>query len=480
MQHRDRTFYQYALMNLAIIYSDFGCHREAVATMLESVATARENRDAVCLNFALNWFYHFGRAHPKLVGELENDSMLGNGSAKESLAFLRAKAKETGMWILWSSSLLSEAKLNLAHGESVSTALEHMVRSSQLIVERGMTTMIGSQLSVVIALWDRLGLGALSTMACEVFLRCHADGSLFDDELRITCRLAGLLAGKGRYQDAFQKLEDVNANSLRSARPNRHWHLYRGLVKLRRDLHRNHLDAADAMLAQLLQIGPDDLDPDLVFIIDSLHVEALTRRQDFDAAFIKIDGLMADLRETNRDVALRVRLLLAKANLFDCIGRPERGFSIAMRAASTCWRARLMPLLWQAVGAVCNILNSLSEFRAAEDLLMRLLPRVLEADAAYTCGTMYSLLADARMGRAGEAFGAGDVNKRNELLLGAHGALEGAVEHFAALEDVKKHGEMLAKMATIMKVLGDRARAEDYAARYVAMKRAAGGIPLSE
>ncbi|KAK4168581.1 putative anaphase-promoting complex subunit 5 [Cladorrhinum sp. PSN259] len=478
MQNRDRTFYQYALMNLAILQSDFGCHKEAVATMLETVATARENRDMTCLNFALNWFFHFGRAHPRLVRELENNSMLGSG--KEALAFLRAKAKESGMGILWSSSLLSEAKLNMANGESISAALEHMVRSSQLIIARNMKNMMGAQLSMIITLWDRLGLSPLSTMACEVFLKCHATNSVFDDELRITCRLAGLLAGKGRYQEAFEKMEDVNSNSLRSAKPNQYWNLFRGLLKLRRDLHRNNLDAVDAMLAQLLQIGPDDLEPDLVFVIDSLHIEALIRRQDFETAFMQIDRQIHELRENNRDVALRVRLLLAKAHLFDCIGRPEKGFSIAMRAASMSWRARLIPLLWQSMGAVSNILNSLSEFEAAEGILISILPRALEADVAFTSGTLYSLLADSRMGRAGKAAlsGAGDPkNKmRNGFLLKAHEALESALKYFGAVEDLQKQCEILAKMATIMRTLGDRNPAEDYAARYVALRKEADAI----
>ena len=65
MRNRDRTFYQYALMNLAILQADFGCYGESVSAMLESVAVARENKDMTCLNFALNWLFHFGRVHPE-------------------------------------------------------------------------------------------------------------------------------------------------------------------------------------------------------------------------------------------------------------------------------------------------------------------------------------------------------------------------------------------------------------------------------
>jgi len=60
------------------------------------------------------------------------------GAGKESLAFLRVKAKEIGMWPLWSSVLLTEAQLGLANGDSIATPVEFMVRSSQIVVEKNM------------------------------------------------------------------------------------------------------------------------------------------------------------------------------------------------------------------------------------------------------------------------------------------------------------------------------------------------------
>ncbi|KAK4102745.1 hypothetical protein N658DRAFT_422966 [Parathielavia hyrcaniae] len=468
MQSRDRLFYQYALLNLAIVQSDFGCHRDAVATMLEAISTAKENRDTTCLNFALNWLFHFSLAHPNLVKELEDNSMLGSG--KELLAFLRTKAKETGMWILWSSALLSEAKLELADGDSISTALENMVRSSQIIVEKNVKTMMGAQLSLGIALWDRVGLAVMSKMTCEVFLRCHTQTSMFDDKLKLTCRMAGLLAGTGKYEEAFARLEGIDTNSLRSAKPDQYWHLYRGLLRVRRDLHHNNLESAEALLSQLLQNNSEDIEHDLVFIIDTLHIEALTRRRDFETAFTKVERLISDLREENRDTSLRIRLLLIKAHLFDCVGRPEKGFSIVMRAASMAWRARLLALLWQAIGALANILNCLGEFAAAEQLLVVILPRCLETDVAYTAGTLYSLLADARAGLAGRMKGGrGDAAERGRMMGRVHGALDSAFRCFSTVEDVDKKCETMAKKAALFRAEGDLAQAESCADTYLGL-----------
>lgn len=118
MQSRHRTFYQYALLNLAILQADFGCYGEAVTAMHETISTARENKDTACLNYSLSWLFHFGKAHPR---ELNNERQTGVlGTDKEALLFLKTKAREAGMWSLLSTSLLAEARnshLNVSNGQ---------------------------------------------------------------------------------------------------------------------------------------------------------------------------------------------------------------------------------------------------------------------------------------------------------------------------------------------------------------------------
>ncbi len=112
MHNRDRALYQYALLNLAILHADFDCNSEALTAMQETIAAARENNDSGCLNYSLSWLYHFGKAHPILMNDIRKKGMLG--PEKEAVLFMKAKAKETGMWSLLITSLLSEAKLTLA------------------------------------------------------------------------------------------------------------------------------------------------------------------------------------------------------------------------------------------------------------------------------------------------------------------------------------------------------------------------------
>lgn len=471
MQNSDREHYHYALLNLAVLQADFGCYKDSVSTMLETIATAREKKDQSCLNFALNFFYNFSLQHPQLVEDLESSSISATG--RETLAFLRVKAKETGMWSTWSSALLSEAKQGLTSGDSVATVLENVARSSHLLIERNLTNMIGSHISLEIAVWDRAGVAFLSTMMCEVFLRCHAANAVLDDSLKITCRLASMLASKGKYNESMELLEGMDEDSLRNWKAKKYWQRWRALIKLRRDLHHNDLDSAEYLLSQIMQSKPDDLEPDLIFVVDTLHYELLVRRGDLQTAFTKVEQLISESHD--QDVALRARLLLMKAHLFAKAGRPQRGFSIAMRAASLAWKARLTNLLWQSIGTIADILTSLEEFEAAGKLLLVIIPRCLECDGRYMAANLYSSLADAYVGTAGKmgaapGRGTGPSKRRTEYLTKAIGALRRAFDYYASVEDVQKEMEVTAKMSAIMRVRGDVKVSNDLAAKYLELR----------
>jgi anaphase-promoting complex subunit 5 len=472
MQNRDRLFYQYALMNLAVLQADFGCLDEAVAAMLETVTTARENKDLACLNFALNWLYHFNKAHPNIISAADSPNMLG--AEREGLAFIRLRAKESDMWTLWSSSLLSEAKMGLSNGDSITTVFENVLKSSQLITDKDMKSMMGGQMAMYSSLWGRLGVVSLSRQYCDVFLSTHARYSLFDDTLRFTCRIAHLLADKGHYDEAMGRLENLDGNSLRSWKANQYWLRYRGILRLKRDLHHNNLDGADQLLVQLLQGGGPDGDPELSFEINLLHIDYLTRRTDFASALAKIEELALAIKDSGDDVNLRVKLLTLKALLQDKAGRPQKGFSIAVRAASIAWHARLLPGLWVAMGAIANILISLGEFEAASQILISVIPRALECENCALNAQLYSFLVDAHMGIAGLA-DAGSFN-RTQNLTKCLEFINRAFSEYSAVEEINGQCQMMAKKATIMKVLGDDAQANDYASAYLDLKEAASAM----
>lgn len=112
LQNRDKQHYQYALLHMAILHADFGCFSEAIAAINETISTARENQDMICLNYSLSWLYHLSKAYPTRMKGAGYGGMLG--SEKEGLVFLKTKAREARLWNQMSSVLLSEAYLTLS------------------------------------------------------------------------------------------------------------------------------------------------------------------------------------------------------------------------------------------------------------------------------------------------------------------------------------------------------------------------------
>lgn len=119
---RDRTHYQYASLNLALLHGAFGSASEAVSAIQEAISIAREMHDMNCLNYCMSWLFHFGRSFPGGLKEIQKTGMLGN--EREGLAFLQTKARESEMWSLLSTSLLSEAKLEVMRVSRLILAVE--------------------------------------------------------------------------------------------------------------------------------------------------------------------------------------------------------------------------------------------------------------------------------------------------------------------------------------------------------------------
>lgn len=227
--------------------------------------------------------------------------------------------------------------------------------------------------------------------------------------------------------------------------------------------------AAKTVLSQLQ--APPNIGQDLQFSILTLEIDLNLRRGDYTKAMEILENLSSKLADGEADIFQRVKVMTLKARIYDKAGITEKGLSIALRAASLAHRARLLPALWEAVGAVCAILISLKEFIAAAKLLESVMPQTLECEDCNLSAQMFSLLADAHMGMAGQA--KAQTLPRKEQLTKALDNIGRSFDEYSRIEDVKGQCEMMAKKATIMHLNGDPVLANDCAAKYLDIRRAA-------
>ena len=227
--------------------------------------------------------------------------------------------------------------------------------------------------------------------------------------------------------------------------------------------------AAKSYLAQL-RANPSP-NHDVSFAVELLAIELQIRRGDFSAAMETLENQVELVKAAESDMFYAIKLMVLKARIWDKAGLPQKGFSVAIRAASLSYKARYLPVLWEAVGAVCRILLSLREFDAATRLLQSIAPQVLEYDDCNLIAGTFSSLADSQMGMAGLA--EAKSSKRKERMTRALECLERAFDEYTRIEDIEGQRETMAKRATIMQLNGDFMLANDYAAKYQDLQKIA-------
>jgi anaphase-promoting complex subunit 5 len=320
---------------------------------------------------------------------------------------------------------------------------------------------VSHQMMVESALYSRLGLYHLHWMSGEVYQECYASESTSQDVLNSVCRRALSLVRRGRYTEAIEALENVEPEMLRIVKRSQMWMSAMNSIKLQRALRRDDRTATAHYLAQARAYSWHYGKIDVATRIWELEFEM--RKGELTSAYAMVDDLLRSVNTAESDVHDKLQLMVLKARVLDKAGVPQKGFSLAIRAASMAYSTRNLAVLYQAVGALCRILISLREFEPASQVLTSIMPQVLECEDCDLAARSFSILADAHVGMAGLA--TAGSRRRKENMSRALEFLGRAFDEYSRLEDVPEQCEMLAKRAMIMRVNGDLVLANDTAAK---------------
>lgn len=232
---------------------------------------------------------------------------------------------------------------------------------------------------------------------------------------------------------------------------------------------RDNLVAAERVLSKIQDIPIAG--QDLHFTLEMLKIDLHMRRQDYSEALATLERFATKLHDEKSDISHRVYVMVLKARILDKAGTPQKGFSVVVRAARTARRAFLLRGLWEAISALSRVLISIKEFEAAIKLLEVIMPPLLEYDDCHLTGRSYCYLADAHVGMAGDSE-PGSI-QRTERLAKALEYIDRSFDEFSRIEDLQGQCETTAKKATIMFLNGDMVLANDCAAKYLDIKKAA-------
>ncbi|KAF4548527.1 Anaphase-promoting complex subunit 5-like protein [Elsinoe fawcettii] len=460
-----KTYHQYALLHLAVLHADFGSYEEAIATMDECIATARENQDSRCLNFGLSWLVHLRKAHPEYV-KLERivQSTAFAGSDSDILFFLQQKALENKDWTQLSGTLLSQAEMVLQ--TSVSKALDYSYQSHHLNAKYALHSLQPTQIRLHASLFGQIGLHSLAQLQNETFTTVFERKATRPEALSLNCVQAYRMAIQGEYERAMGKLRETNPASHRTLRMH-NLHLgFANMVSLKKALHRKEMIVVERLMRKIKPLR-SMAEPDIAFETHILELEYLQRADRSSEALEKIDQMFEELKVTTATTFIhRIRLLITKANLWAHAGKPSKAFSIALRAANAGYTRSLVPLMCQGVTALATILIAQEEHEATQQILDSIIPRALELGDPFLSARLYSLLTDSLVG---QAMAPNQSSKETDALLNsAQVYLERAKEGFAQVEDLDGTLECLQKKIILFRYRGEEALAEEMEGMYAA------------
>lgn len=453
---KDRSRYPYALLNMAVLQADFGCHGEALAAIHETIATAREHKDMACLNFSLSWLHHFRTIYQGDQEDKPDGYMLESDS--NGLAFLKTKAQENQMWSVMSSTLLSEAKLYIDKGRPPRQAFVRLVESAELNNRFNLTTIESSLLRMQSSMYGRLGIESLATAYDNIILQCYKTEAEGQDLVRARCRMAYVSALAGDYTAANATLAAIPPAYQRGLKLHQLVTASTAVIDVMQHLRHNNLRAAQPLLDTLHVAQTSDPEfriPAIFFAHDHL-----VRAGNLAEAFERLDAHLATAERTDADVALRARLLAAKARLFARAGRAPKGLTLALRAAAVAREAKIMPVLFDAIGALGTVLIVIGNSREAEKLIEGVVYTAAETGDVGLVTSLQSTLADACWTSASDK-----STGRKEWVVLTRRALHWlvkALEGYVKLEDVSGQCEMANKAQMLCKVLGEFAEAKEF------------------
>ncbi|KAG8624236.1 hypothetical protein KVT40_007303 [Elsinoe batatas] len=462
-----KTYHQYALLHLAVLHADFGAYEEAIATMDECVATARENQDSRCLNFGLSWLVHLRKAHPdyiKLERILQSTAFAGNDS--DILFFLQQKSLESKDWTQLSSTLLSQAESVIQTGQGALKAFDYSYQSHHLNSKYALHSLQPTQMRLHGSLFSQIGMHPLSQLQADTIIAVYERKATRPEALSMYCVRAYQLAVRGEYSAAMKVMRENNPSKHHTLRM-QNLHLgFANMIRLRKALHCKEMTVAERLVQKIRPLR-SMAEPDIAFETHMLEIEYLQKAGRPTEALAKVVKMFEGMKSAGgASFIYKIRLLISKANLWAQIGKPSKGFSIALRAANAGYMRSLLPLMCQSVAALATILIDQEEHKAARELLDSILPRALELGDPLLSARLYSLLTDALVG---QAMSPDQSSKEIDTLLNsAQVYLERAKDSFAQVEDLDGTSECLQKKIVLFRYRKEEALAEEMERMYAA------------
>ncbi|CCG84917.1 protein of unknown function [Taphrina deformans PYCC 5710] len=296
--------HQYALLDLALVQADFGCHKEALWAMCEAVDAARDNLDHSCLDFALIWLQD-SQQHKMFTDQAYANHITINPWDHEHLTARDLKP-------------LQMVDAHTPHIYAFADKLSALLRTRSITRNGTISALLASS-----SYWSDLDLEQLARLTLRLARIDSLTADDAEDNIRLRCATSQALFSRGMQAEARVLLDSIDDAVLKNNNVQKIWLTQHAIFRLRE----GHYTEDDLLLElQEIERDPMTIGPRVRrYIQQGQLVEA----EDILHKYLEPLTVVAITRKTCQS---QIMLLRLTSEIYLESSEPERAFIATVHA----------------------------------------------------------------------------------------------------------------------------------------------------
>ncbi|KAI9139113.1 anaphase-promoting complex subunit 5-domain-containing protein [Paraphysoderma sedebokerense] len=370
----------YAMMKLALLHHKFNHKEKAMAALNGCIDRALIDKDATCLNYAVNLMYLF------------QGKDMTDRKQKMLLDDLADRTKELGLADMRSQSYVIAAEHAMTKHHSPVEAFESLFRSDIINNDRHLDNQQAISHLEQASIWNKLGNDALASLYSQLVLIQNGEKLPAEDRVVLISDLASQALSRGNYDDAVLVLQKGLKSSLGSSNAVSQLTQSLSNVLLEKYSHREDLASLKSLLTTFRAISQNDKTSDYEF---RLHLAAYHHLsgQSTKAYDILCDTLHDITNNYPQHENYCIKNLHKLADIHMDSNSPISALPVLFISISLCKKYCLNMLLWISITKLADVLVSLRLVGEATDLVESVVPEALANASVDVIGQVHLVYA---------------------------------------------------------------------------------------
>lgn len=453
--NKPNSIQQFAILNLAILYFGFGHCDQAVRAIQETVRIAQQNNDHTCLMHALALLcrvaqekgakgdtQHARELLEKCVMTQAHAAAKANKERQVFDASSDQKERESpppAVPLVDSQSWLAVAKFQIENIDQKSgcsdpkTVLDALLHGVRLNTKHALQAVMGTNWLVRASAWQLFGNLHLSRVSSEMQLRFFGDVASTADSSLALCNLASSAQDSNTCSELLQFGQERWSYKTHCG-----FEELSAFARLDRAISRGDMTQAREIGREIFQLIPSKSENYQIFVESGMASAKLKYCDGQVTEALKEAHTMLDLCEAKGERAWMVKLLLWISKLYQEQGDHLSALPAVLQCLSLGKSLHFDSLQAEVTKELAKIHLSLGAPQKAVDILMKVLPQIMEHCEKHVLVDTWVVLAHCMMQLAAEEDGEGE----EELIEASVHFLESAqqlsneIQYFVQLKDI--------------------------------------------